>query len=118
VPAAFVWPGLWAMIDPPWQPAIVYAPRGLGTLWEPPRSRGAGALDSLLGRRRARILSELGAPASTSELAARLDASVAGVSEHLAVLRHAGLVAATRAGRVVLYVRTEAGDAVVRAAGG
>jgi DNA-binding transcriptional ArsR family regulator len=118
VPAAFVWPGLWAMLDPPWQPAIVYAPRGLGTLWEPPRRRGAGALGSLLGGRRARILSELGAPASTSDLAARLDASPAGVSEHLAVLRRAGLVAATREGRVVLYVRTEAGDVLVRAAGG
>ena len=28
VPVAFAWPELWAMIDPPWQPAIVYAPRG------------------------------------------------------------------------------------------
>jgi DNA-binding transcriptional ArsR family regulator len=116
VPATFVWPGLWAMIDPPWQPAIVYAPRGLGTLWERPGG-GAGALDGLLGRRRARILVELGAPASTSELAARLHASAAGVSEHLAILRRAGLVAAAREGRAVLYVRTEAGDALVRAAG-
>ena len=118
VPAAFVWPGLWAMLDPPWQPAIVYAPRGLGTLWQPRRRRDPGALGGLLGTRRARILSELAAPASTSELAERLDASAAGVSEHLGVLRRAGLVAATRAGRLVLYVRTEAGDAVVRAAGG
>jgi DNA-binding transcriptional ArsR family regulator len=118
VPAAFVWPGLWAMLDPPWQPAIVYAPRGLGTLWEPPGRKRAGALDGLLGRRRARILAELGAPASTTELAARLHASAAGVSEHLAVLRRAGLVAAAREGRAVLYVRTEAGDALVRAAGG
>ena len=53
VPAAFVWPGLWAMLDPPWQPAIVYAPRGLGTLWEPPRRPRTAALDALLGRRRA-----------------------------------------------------------------
>jgi DNA-binding transcriptional ArsR family regulator len=118
VPAAFVWPGLWAMLDPPWQPAIVYSPRGLGTLWQPPRRRDPGALGGLLGTRRARILSELAAPASTSELAERLRASAAGVSEHLAVLRRAGLVAATREGRAVLYVRTEAGDAVVRAAGG
>jgi DNA-binding transcriptional ArsR family regulator len=118
VPAAFVWPGLWAMLDPPWQPAIVYAPRGLGALWEPPRRAGTGALDALLGRRRARILAELGAPASTTELSARLHASAAGVSEHLAVLRRAGLVAAAREGRVVLYVRTDAGEALVRAAGG
>jgi len=118
VPAAFVWPGLWAMLDPPWQPAIVYAPRGLGTLWEPPRRARTGALDGLLGRRRARILVEVGGPASTSALAARLHASAAGVSEHLAVLRRAGLVSAAREGRTVLYVRTEAGDALIRAAGG
>ena len=36
VPTAFVWPEVWAMLDPPWQPAIVYPPRGLGALWEPP----------------------------------------------------------------------------------
>jgi DNA-binding transcriptional ArsR family regulator len=118
VPAAFVWPGLWAMLDPPWQPAIVYAPRGLGTLWEPPRRERSAALDGLLGGRRARILVELGAPVSTSDLAARLQASAAGVSEHLGVLRRAGLVSAAREGRSVLYVRTEAGDALVRAAGG
>ena len=78
VPAAFVWPGLWAMIDPPWQPAIVYAPRGLGTLWKPPGRGSEGALDGLLGRRRASILAELGAPASTTDLAGRLHASAAG----------------------------------------
>ena len=118
VPAAFVWPGLWAMLDPPWQPAIIYAPRGLGTLWEPPRRPRTAALDALLGRRRARILAELGAPASTQDLAARLGASAAGVSEHLGVLRRAGLVTGRRDGRAVRYERTEAGEGLVRAAGG
>jgi DNA-binding transcriptional ArsR family regulator len=108
---------LWAMLDPPWQPAIVYAPRGLGTLWEPGDGPRSTALDALLGARRARILSALGAPASTTELAARLGASAAGVSEHLAVLRRAGLVTSARAGRAVRYVRTEAGDALLRAPG-
>jgi DNA-binding transcriptional ArsR family regulator len=115
IPAAFVWPGVWAMLDPPWQPAIVYAPRGLGALWEPARGPRHAALDALLGARRARILAELSAPASTSDLAARLSASPAGVSEHLGVLRRAGLVTAARDGRAVRYVRTEAGDALMRA---
>jgi DNA-binding transcriptional ArsR family regulator len=115
VPAAFVWPGLWAMLDPPWQPAIVYAPRGLGTLWEPADRPRAEALDALLGARRARILAELSAPTSTTELAARLGASAAGVSEHLGVLRRAGLVTASRLGRTVLYARSDAGDALLRA---
>ena len=104
------------MVDPPWQPAIVYPPRGLGTLWEPRGRAHAGALAGLLGRRRARVLTELGVPVSTLALAARLSASPAGVSEHLAALRRAGLVHGRRDGRAVLYARTEAGDALVRAA--
>lgn len=115
IPAAFVWPGLWAMLDPPWQPAIIYSPRGLGTLWAPPEVAGDGALDALLGARRARILAALSTPASTSDLAARLGASPAGVSEHLGVLRRAGRVGARRKGRAVLYARTEAGDVLIRA---
>jgi DNA-binding transcriptional ArsR family regulator len=117
VPTAFVWPELWALIDPPWQPAIVYAPRGLGTLWEPAQRARGGGLDVLLGRRRARILAELAVPVSTSELAQRLRASPAGVSEHLGVLRRAGLVSGCRDGRAVLYARTDAGETLLRAAG-
>ena len=85
------------MIDPPWQPAVVYAPRGVATLWEP-AEHAPDALADLLGRRRAAILAAL--PATTQELARRHAASPAGVSEHLAVLRRAGLsAAAARAAR-------------------
>jgi len=114
VPVAFAWPELWAMIDPPWQPAVVYAPRGIATLWEP-AERAPAALADLLGRRRAAILTAL--PATTQELARRHAASPAGVSEHLAVLRRAGLVDPRREGRAVRYARTSAGDALVAAAG-
>jgi DNA-binding transcriptional ArsR family regulator len=109
VPAAFGWPRVGAMLDPPWQPALIYPPRGVGDLWAPARQDGE-ALADLLGRRRARILGALGAEASTSELARRLSASPAGVSEHLGVLRRAGLVRARREGRAVLYSRTAIGD--------
>ena len=71
----------------------------------------------LLGRRRAQVLAALDAPASTLELSERLRASPAGVSEHLSVLRRAGLVAGRRDGRAVLYSRTDAGDGLLRAAG-
>ena len=57
-----------------------------------------------------RILIALAAEATTTELARRLAASPAGVSEHLGVLRRAGLVRARRDGRSVLYSRTAAGD--------
>lgn len=115
VPAVFVWPDLWAMLDPPWQPAVIYAPRGVAELWAPER-RDPGPLAGLLGRRRAEILATLESPASTQELARRLAASPAGVSEHLGVLRRAGLVSGRREGRAVRYARTRAGDALVRAA--
>ena len=115
VPVAFAWPELWAMIDPPWQPAVIYAPRGIATLWEP-AEQAPDALADLLGRRRAAILSGLASPATTQELALRIAASPAGVSEHLAVLRRAGLVVGRREGRAVRYARTPAGDALVASA--
>jgi DNA-binding transcriptional ArsR family regulator len=117
VPAVFVWPDLWAMIDPPWQPAVIYAPRGVAALWAPAEAEPE-ALADLLGRRRARILRALDAPASTQELSRRLEASPGGVSEHLGVLRRAGLVAGRRDGRAVRYARTPAGESLVRAASG
>ena len=73
-------------------------------------ARTPAALGDLLGRRRAGILVALAAEATTTELARRLAASPAGVSEHLGVLRRAGLVRARREGRTVLYSRTAAGD--------
>jgi DNA-binding transcriptional ArsR family regulator len=114
VPTVFAWPEVFAMIDEPWQPALIYTPRGVGTLWAPAEP-DPEALDALLGRRRAAILRTLRAPATTHDLAARLQASPAGVSEHLGVLRRAGLVSAQRDGRRVLYVRTAAGEQVLRA---
>jgi DNA-binding transcriptional ArsR family regulator len=111
VPSVFVWPRTGAMFDPPWQPSVIYAPRGVGDLWAP-TGEGPAALGDLVGRGRARILTALGAEASTTELARRLAASPAGVSEHLGVLRRAGLVRARREGRSVLYSRTAVGDAL------
>ncbi len=115
VPAAFAWPRVFAMFDEPWQPALIYTPRGLGSLWAPAGGGGDGeALAALLGRRRAAILAALGTPTATSDLARRLGASAAGVNEHLGVLRRAGLVRAARDGRRVLYSRTPSGDALLR----
>jgi len=114
VPAAFAWPRIFIMADEPWQPALIYTPRGIGTLWAPAEGGDPRALEALLGRRRATILQVLGTPAATSDLAARLGASPAGVNEHLGILRRAGLVRAAREGRRVLYERTAVGDALLR----
>ena len=117
VPTVFAWPEVFAMIDEPWQPALIYTPRGVGSLWAPRREADPGALDALVGRRRAAILRALRAPATTLDLAERLSASPAGVSEHLGVLRRAGLVRAQRDGRRVLYARTAAGEQMLRSPG-
>ena len=117
VPAAFAWPDVFALTDEPWEKALVYTPRGVGELWTPAEDCDPDALAALIGGRRAEILAALRAPAATSDLAARLGASAAGVSEHLAVLRRAGLVTAQRDGRRVLYRRTAAGEALLRAPG-
>jgi hypothetical protein len=114
VPAAFAWPRVFAMTDEPWQPALIYTPRGIGTLWAPAEGGDREALEALLGRRRAAILATLGTPAATTDLARRLGASPAGVNEHLGVLRRAGLVRAARDGRRVLYERTAVGEALMR----
>jgi hypothetical protein len=114
VPAAFAWPHVFALADEPWQPALIYSPRGIGALWAPDEGADREALDALLGRRRAEILATLGTPAATTDLAERLAASAAGVNEHLGVLRRAGLVRAARDGRRVLYERTAMGEALVR----
>ncbi|HEX5622269.1 MAG TPA: DUF5937 family protein [Solirubrobacteraceae bacterium] len=111
VPAAFTWPRVWPRTDPPWDPALVYTPRGIGDLWssgEPHRH----ALESLLGRRRATVLLDLQRPASTLDLARRLGVGAGSVSDHLRVLREAGLVTGRREGRQVIYARTAKGDAL------
>jgi DNA-binding transcriptional ArsR family regulator len=114
LPSAFAWPNVFAITDEPWQPSLVYTPRAVGGLWAP---AGAGdALRELLGPRRADVLVAIGAPTSTSELAERLGASPASVSEHLGVLRRAGLAQGSREGRVVRYRRTRTAEVLIRAA--
>jgi len=114
VPSAFFWPSVGAMTEPPWQPSVIYPPRGAGSLWAPPRADD-GALAALIGGRRAAVLAALDREASTTALARRLAAPPASVSEHLGVLRRAGLARSRRQGREVLYARTAAGDALLRA---
>lgn len=115
VPSVFVWPGLAAFHEEPWPKALIYLARGTSVLWErtKPGPDTAAALAGLLGRSRARVLMELGTPASTSQLARALAMAPGAVGDHLAVLRAVGLLARARSGRSVLYWRTALGDALV-----
>jgi DNA-binding transcriptional ArsR family regulator len=71
----------------------------------------------LLGRSRAALLARLDLPQSTTWLAAHLGLTPSAVSQHLTVLRRAGLVTAHRTGRWVLYRRTTPGTRLLAAAG-
>ncbi|MEU9121084.1 DUF5937 family protein [Streptomyces sp. NPDC048506] len=117
VPSAFVWPRVFSVLTEPWLPSLRYPPRAVGTLWETRPATVSDALAGVLGRSRATLLTELTAPASTTDLARRTGLTPGGVSQHLTALRTAGLVSAHRAGREVLYARTRAGEIVVEAAG-
>lgn len=115
VPCAFAWPSVLVMSEPPWQPTLIYPARGVGTLWE----AGRGAPDGLaaaLGRTRADLLVALSGPASTSELARRLAVTAGAVSQHVAVLRAAGLTTTERTGRSAVHARTPLADQLVSAA--
>lgn len=114
VPSVFAWPGVGVMLDPPWQPTVIYPARGISDIWQPTR-RAAGDVARLIGRTRAILLTALAQPASTSGLAARCDLPVSTVSEHLAVLRANGLVSTVRVGRSLLHQRTALGVALVGA---
>jgi DNA-binding transcriptional ArsR family regulator len=116
VPSAFVWPKVTILTAPPWQPTLIYPARGIGMLWSPERPVAPDALAKLVGQSRAAILLALEHPHSTTELAATMGISLGGVSQHLSILREAGLVCGHRLQRIVLYMRSCEGDDLVRAA--
>ena len=116
MPSVFIWPGVVLMLDLPWQPTLIYPARGIAALWQAPAAQPPAALGRLLGRTRAKLLLALAEPASTAVLARRLGQSPSGVSEHLSVLRDAGLLTSHRVRHQVMYERTPLGIAVAGSA--
>jgi DNA-binding transcriptional ArsR family regulator len=116
VPSVFAWPYIVFDVTADHPTCLVYPARGVGDIWGTP---GPGlhddALGALLGRNRAAMLIALSVPYSTVKLALDLDQSPASVSQHLSVLRRAGLVTSRRSGRFVYYERTTLGTSVVEA---
>ncbi|OON72410.1 ArsR/SmtB family transcription factor [Streptomyces tsukubensis] len=96
--------------------AVVYPCSGVLTGEED--TAETDALAVLLGPARAGVLRLLAAPMSTTMLVALTGQGLGSVGRHLKVLLDAGLVVRARAGRSVLYERTDAGDVLVRAAPG
>jgi DNA-binding transcriptional ArsR family regulator len=114
IPSVFVWPSVLSVAAGD-SPQLAFPAQGAATLWEEP-ARATEALSAVIGRGRAQLLVEMGAPVSTTELARRTGMSASGVSQHLAALRAAGLVAAHREGRTILNTRTPVAEALMAAA--
>jgi DNA-binding transcriptional ArsR family regulator len=109
-PSAFVAPRVATMLEPP---VLVYPARGTVALLGAARVESEPALSRLIGATRAEILTLLEEPSTTTILAHRLRRSPGNIGDHLAVLRKAGLVARSRAGRRVLYSLTALGQAAL-----
>lgn len=106
-----------ALTEPPAQPTLFYPALGVTETWVESNDAGRSAVAALLGEGRARILTGLQQPLSTSEAAAAADMAISTASHHLSVLRAARLVDSRRAGSAVMHARTPLGDALVAAVG-
>ncbi|MFJ7492005.1 ArsR/SmtB family transcription factor [Streptomyces sp. NPDC097727] len=95
--------------------AVVYPCSG--TLADADRARVPDSLSRLLGPARAAVLVLLADPKSTTQLVALTGQGLGSVGRHLKVLLGSGLADRRRAGRSVLYFRTDVGDALVGATG-
>ena len=121
VPSVFIWPEWSVKKSTSTQTALLYPARGVAGVWDDLGRRSSGqagdlaAVESLLGAPRARLLSALRSPATTSALAGRFGVTPGAVSQHLAVLYRGGLVERQRSGRTVLYQASELGLALLGA---
>lgn len=100
--------------DEPHRYAVVYPCSGV-LAPDGPRTAPPAALSALLGPGRAAVLALLDTPMSTTQLVALTGMGLGSVGRHLKILLAASLVRRRRAGRSVLYYRTDAGDALVTA---
>jgi DNA-binding transcriptional ArsR family regulator len=93
------------LADPDLPPVLVYpVERVAGAAGRP------GALAELIGRTRANVLAGAAHGATTGEIARRLGISAASASQHLSVLREAGLVLSVREGNRVRHLPTTLGS--------
>lgn len=91
-------------------PMVMYPARGQAGMWSPAPVVDPDAVTMLLGGPRAALLRLLAEPAASTDLAARLGVTPSAVTQHLRVMHRAGLLDAHRAGRRMLYSRTDLGE--------
>lgn len=115
VPSVFIWPELYIKSRTVTRTTIRYPVRGIGVLWDDAAQPTSVGLTRLLGRRRAEILELLQTPQGTGQLARRLGVSDAAASQHVSVLRQAGLVTTTELGRHRLHATSGLGQRLIGA---
>jgi DNA-binding transcriptional ArsR family regulator len=123
MPSVFAWPDVSVRKQTSTQTTLHYPARGAATVWYADGGTagtggtapdpGAAATAELLGTVRARLLSALRSPATTTALARGFGVTPGAVSQHLSVLHRAGLADRTRTGRTVLYQATDLGLALL-----
>ncbi|WP_338778186.1 metalloregulator ArsR/SmtB family transcription factor [Streptomyces sp. DG1A-41] len=115
VPSVFCGPDVLTML-PPLQSMVVYPRPAVADIWRHHGEDRPSPLRALLGGVRAAVLEALVTPASTGELAAKVDVTPGAISQHVSVLRGCDLVTSHRSGRRVFHSLTETGEALVRGA--
>lgn len=113
VPSLFITDRVQCATSDHWLPAVFYPAPGR-YLWAPPST--SKSLDRLMGTTRAAVLASLETPLQTTTVARLLGVSAPTASEHLAVLRGAGLIDSSRVGRTVTHELTDAGRTLLSAA--
>ncbi|MEU1371749.1 DUF5937 family protein [Streptomyces sp. NPDC005803] len=113
IPSLFITDRIQCTTSSHWTPAIYYPASGRYLWSAPPTPR---SLDRLLGVTRARILAALTTPLQTTVVARLVNVTPPTASEHLAILRDAGLIDSSRSGRTATHELTKAGQALLDAA--
>lgn len=103
--------------NPDLPPVLVY-PIAQEFAWLP-AARASGSLDDLIGATRGTVLRTVGTgTTTTTQIARRVNTSLASASRHTATLRNAGLLRSERDGNAVLHTLTPLGASLLETTGG
>ncbi|WP_446049955.1 ArsR/SmtB family transcription factor, partial [Streptomyces albidoflavus] len=112
-PSFFCWPTPTTLADGALRPVLVHPIRHTPG-WSAPRT-GPGPLGRLLGQTRAELLRATGTGCSTVEAARMLQVTHPAVSQHMNVLRAAGLITTVRTAGRSFHLATAEGRALLAA---
>lgn len=105
-----------SLANPDLPPVLVY-PIAQEFAWLPAAGAG-GSLDDLIGATRGSVLRTIGPGTTTTQIARRINISLASASRHAATLRNAGLLRGDRDGNAVVHTLTPLGRTLLEATGG